>query len=145
MSIDFESPAARVIKQFDKDSEEQFRIPTDLPDITFLRRLSIQGRLRYNTATNATVTITPTIGETQFFYKIYLTATTAASTFAILNDAMTRASMRLDTSSSIMLDFFDSLVGNSSKAFTVTSSGAGSVISVLSWIENTSRIRDVTI
>ena len=143
--IEFETPAARVIKQFSDTGKEPFRIPVDLPDLAILRQLSIQGRLRFNIATNSTLTLTPTIGETQFIYKVYLNATSAFSNFTITNDGMNRVKIRLAAATSLVVDFFDSLVGNSIKTFTVTASGAGTEITALSWIENTSRIRDVAI
>ncbi len=139
--VEFDTPANRIIAQ--QSPKNKFGIQL-LPDITFLRQLSIQGRLRYDTAANATVTITPSVGETQFFYKVYLTATSAFSQFTITNAGNTRAILRLDTTTSFELDLFDSLVGNDTDSFTVVPSGAATAITVLSWVENTSRIRDVT-
>ncbi len=73
--IEFESPAARVIEQFSGKDEEQFRIPVDLPDISFLRALSVQGRLRYFSGTHLVpISIVPPTGETLFigggFYNL---------------------------------------------------------------------------
>ena len=140
-NIEFESPANRIISQF--APKNKFTVNPSLSGTSQLRQLSIQGRLRYDTATNATVTVTPAVGSTQFFYQIYLTATSAFSDFTISNDGMVRSILRLPSGTSITLDFFDSLVGDSTKVFTITPSGAGTQITILSWIENTSRIRDV--
>ena len=142
LSIEFDTPANRIISQL--EPKDKFGINTSLPDMALLRQLSVQGRLRYNFANDSTLTIIPTLGSTQFFYKIYLTATSLASTFVINNSGQERGAVRLGSLSAIQLDFFDSLVGNSIDALTITSSGGASRIIMFSWIENTSRIRDVT-
>ena len=153
MSIEFESPAARIIKQFDKGSESEFRIPTDLPDLTFLRRLSIQGRLRYKqdtiSNTTAEVVFTPSEGETIFIFKYLIQHRLGGtSTFTFKNDGTTRAFTITDgTLPQLQLNFVDSLVGDNSKTIGLTvvaATGIGEV-SLFGWSENTSRIRDVTI
>ncbi len=155
MSIEFESPAARVIKQFSGKDEEQFRIPVDLPDITFLRALSVQGRLRFfqTSDLNANpITITPPTGETFFFYRAEFSQTAAASgDVTISNDGNTRWSMELTQVSigqgQLITEFIDSLVGDGTKTFNITDDTATSVVhtSIFGWVENTSRIRDATI
>ncbi len=148
-NIEFESPAARIIKQFDK-SDEQFRIPTDLPDLALLRRLSVQGRLRYvRGGGTATVTLTPNQGETFFIYRIICTnADAAVSTYTITNDGQERAIFVVPSvglSIPYDLNMLDSLVGNGTKTFTVTNNRVNASATIFFWVENTSRIRDVTI
>ena len=152
MSVEFETPAARVIEQFSGKDDEQFRIPVDLPDITFFRALSVQGRLRYfqESDLNANpITITPPTGETFFFYRAeFLNNSAVNSTIAVINDGNTRWSMLAPaTGINWVTQFIDSLVGNGTKTFNVTASGATSLVacSVFGWVENTSRIRDVNI
>ena len=153
MTVEFDTPAARVIEQFSGKDDEQFRIPVNLPDITFLRALSIQGRLRFfqgsSIGAGTPITITPVEGETMFFYRAVLSATSGASimSFNLINDGQTRASIGLVATSqvSLIFDFIDSLVGNSIKTFRVTNDANNASVSILAWVENTSRIRDVTI
>ncbi len=157
-NIEFESPATRIIKQFSGKEEQQFRIPTDLPDLTFLRALSVQGRLRYDriqTAITDTLSITPTIGETRFFYQILFNLNNTASwTVTISNAGNIRAIFNLVTTAetqtvNFVYNNFDSLVGNGNSSFDILcteNSGGGTMnVSTFSWSENTSRIRDVTI
>ena len=147
MSVDFETPAARVIASFKGKDSEQFRIPVDLPDITFLRALSIQGRLRYfqQTVTNAApLNIIPTNGETLFVFRV-ITSLSSAGTLQILNDGQTRYSTATSSSIPVIINLMDSLVGNGVKVFSVIVSGGSQVVSLFAWVENTSRIRDVTI
>ena len=94
-------------------NESDFRIPSDLPDITFLRRLSIQGRLRYNQGTGTTpISIVPTIGQTQFFYSLLFDSSAIGNnTFTVRNDGMTRILNIIDTNIQ-QISFFDSLVGD---------------------------------
>ena len=152
-NIEFESPAARVVKQFSEDGTEQFKIPVNLPDITFLRALSVQGRLRYfqgsSVGAGTIVTITPTIGETIFIYQITMSATSGAgiTNFTITNDGSTRAVIGLVSggTGTLQYNILDSLVGNSSKTITVANDANNAQATILGWSENTSRIRDVTI
>ena len=155
MSIEFESPANRIISQF--APKNQFRIDTTLPDLALLRQLSIQGRLRYfqgttTAATADTITITPNVGETIFLFSIEITTNViGSSTVTFTNDGMTRAIYRFQSGSggdgqSYSPNFkMDSLVGDNSKSmiFTTTASVGSITISVYGWSENTSRIRDV--
>ena len=156
-NIEFETPATRVIKQFSGKDDEQFRIPADLPDITFLRALSIQGRLTYNVVTNTgdPLVITPADGTTFFVYQIVLTniSTTNINTFTITNNGNVRLVIRINArisvegvvaNPSLIIPFFDSLVGNGIKTFEIAGDRTED-ITVLGWNENTSRIRDVTI
>ena len=151
--IEFESPATRVIEAFSGKDKEQFRIPADLPDITFLRALSVQGRLRYVrgsvTAGSTTVVFTPTQGETIFVFRYRVQHTLGGSSiFTFINDGITRDIISsVATPTVIAVDLFDSLVGDGSKTIGISiaaTTGAGSV-SLFGWSENTSRIRDVTI
>ena len=147
MSVEFDTPANRVISQF--QPKNQFGIDTSLPDLTFLRQLSVQGRLRY--FQGQLLTITPTIGETLFIYKISASNPSGAGpvVLTILNDGQTRFTISLapaiiasagSGTSAVDIPFFDSLVGDSIKSITTT--GAINV-TLLCWVENTSRIRDV--
>ena len=155
MSIEFDTPANRVIAA--QQPKNQFRIQL-LPDIAFLRQLSIQGRLRYFQGTTTgdttdTIVITPNIGETIFLYAIEITTNViGSSTVTFTNDNMTRAIYRFQSGSggdgqSYSPNFkMDSLVGDSIKQMIFrTAASVGSItISVYGWTENTSRIRDVT-
>ena len=151
MSVDFDTPANRIIEQFAGKKESEFRIPADLPDIAFLRRLSIQGRLRYFQGSGtATITITPNTGETLFVYRVIISAADAsATTFTGINDGNTRFTVQTGTTTTglapFTIDFIDSLVGNSVKTFTITANRVTALASVFAWIENTSRIRDTAI
>ena len=154
MSIEFESPAARIIKQFDKGTDE-FRIPTDLPDLTFLRRLSVQGRLRYFQATDLEanpISITPPTGETFFFYRAeFVSGAAQNSTVTIVNDGNTRWLMNLLSPTNGLVqyiaEFVDSLVGDGIKSMVFDATNAASLVdvSIFGWVENTSRIRETTI
>ena len=126
-----------------KENKKNFGIQL-LPDIAFLRQLSIQGRLRFNTVGGGTLTITPNNGETFFMYSILVTAGAIGSTTTIVNDGQTRASFISIAGSSITFPIFDSLVGDGAKTITVTETASTSK-AVFGWSENTSRIRDVTI
>ena len=145
MSVEFDTPAARVIEQFSK--KDEFRIPVDLPDIAFLRALSVQGRLRYFVGTT---TITPITGETFFLYQVIASPTSGADagTLSIVNDGRTRASIDLSFAGtsgagSQIIPIIDSLVGTGNKNLVITFTNATG--SIFGWVENTSRIRDVTI
>ena len=152
MSVDFETPAERIIRA--AKPENEFRIPTDLPDLAFLRRLSIQGRLTYNVVvgTTAALVITPPQGATQFIYKIFLTNRNSNenNTFTITNNGIVRATIIVSADAAVtdsptqIIPLFDSLVGNSVKTFEVEGNQTED-ITILGWIENTSRIREVAI
>ena len=150
MSIEFDTPAARVIKEFSGKDSEQFKIPVDLPDLSFLRALSVQGRLRYNhlsTIITASLSITPTIGETRFFYQILFNLNSAAAwTITISNGDNTRAVFNLVTTvetqtTNFVYTFLDSLVGNGTSSFDITLteiSGTGTMnVTAFGWSENT--------
>ncbi len=157
MSVEFDTPANRIIAQ--QQPKNQFRIDTSLPDLAFLRQLSVQGRLRFFQGTTTgdttdTITITPTIGETIFLYAIEITTNIiGSSTITFTNDNMTRAIYRFESGSggngqSYSPNFkMDSLVGDSIKQiiFRTVASVGSITISVYGWAENTSRIRDVSI
>ena len=147
-NIEFDTPANRIIAQ--QQPKNQFRINTSLPDIAFLRQLSVQGRMRYFQGSDVTpITITPAIGETLFIGGGSWSGGSSATarTITISNDGNTREIVRIDSSQTKQGIFqfgIDSLVGNSIKQFTVTGSGATTNFNVWGWSENTSRIRDVT-
>ncbi len=93
--IEFDSPAARIVKQFSEDTKEQFRIPVNLPDLSFLRALSVQGRLIYQTGSVANdaadiITITPSNGSTLFVYRIIFSSFATVATFTSKNNGITR-------------------------------------------------------
>ena len=142
MSVEFDTPINRILAQ--QQPKNQFRIDTSLPDITFLRQLSVQGRLRYF---NGTTTITPPTGETFFLYQLFAKAThvSNAGTVSVVNDGNTRLSMPLGTIviASQNFNILDSLVGDGTKSMVITATNAA-VVS-LGWVENTARIRDVAI
>ena len=147
MSVEFDTPANRIIQQL--QPKNQFRVDTSLPDIAFLRQLSVQGRLRFFQGGGLTpITITPNVGETLFIYGgTYNMFSSAGSiTVTITNDGTTRES--LFTPQSTMqngtLGIFDSLVGDNIKQFTVVANRTGANFSLFGWVENTARIRDVT-
>ena len=151
MSVEFDTPVNRIIAQ--QAPKNQFRIDTSLPDIAFLRQLSVQGRLRYfigsTTGTNNTITITPQPGETLFIYRVIFSTLALSVGFNLVNDGTTRLDIKLGinlSTNAITIDFFDSLVGNGTRIFevNVVNAGIGSgETTLLGWVENTSRIRDV--
>ena len=145
-NIEFDTPANRIIQQL--QPKNQFRIDTSLPDLAFLRQLSVQGRLRYATGSGtATITLTPNVGETIFIYQVRVHhAGSGSSILTITNNGNIRDTSQTMDSSTTALEFnlFDSLVGDSIKTFTITSSNLGGRASIKFWSENTSRIRDVT-
>ena len=153
-TVEFDTPANRIIQQF--EPKNKFRIDTSLPDMAFLRQLSVQGRLTYNVITNSgdPLIITPQTGTTFFIYQIILTnrSTTANNTFTVTNNGIIRLTLLLSSriavegivkNPSLVIPFFDSLVGDSVKTFQVSGSSTED-ITILGWNENTSRIRDVT-
>ena len=151
MTVEFDTPAARVIEQFSGKDDEQFRIPVNLPDITFLRALSVQGRLRFSTSssTDTSNIFTPAEGETIFIYRLRVQHLGAGEgTFSFINAGQTRDIAEIDsTFQPLEINILDSLVGNASNTIglTISNSGGASRTSILGWSENTSRIRDVTI
>ena len=144
MSIDFESPANRIISQF--APKNKFRINTSLSGEALFRQLSIQGRLRYFQQDLGTdLDITPPTGETFFLYKVIASGTTAQTrVLTITNSGRIRAAIQITTETSLIIDFMDSLVGNGSDTLTFSQSSTSISVSVFGWVENTSRIRDVT-
>ena len=149
MSVDFETPAARVIEQFSGKDEEQFRIPADLPDIAFQRRLSIQGRMRFfqgsiGASIGNIITITPAVGETFFILKASVSGS-GSWRANLINDGMTRADIAATGVPATFDIGIDSLVGNGIKTITINTVTAISCLANLTgWVENTSRIRDVS-
>ena len=148
MSVEFDTPANRIIQQF--EPKNKFRIDTSLPELAFLRQLSIQGRLRYERGSGQTpITITPNVGDTIFIYRIELTNAEASNTcvFTITNDGITRVAFTLAALGVIgqpyTLDLLDSLVGDGTKQFKITTNRDGAQVAIQFWLENTSRIRDV--
>ena len=143
MSIEFDSPANRIISEF--APKNKFTLNTSLPDLTWLRQLSIQGRLTINSQriiNGSPIIITPPTGETQFIYRIVITVTQVAS-LTIVNDSITRFSLVSSTAEPIILDYFDSLVGDGSKTIEFSVPSGDINVTVFGWKENTSRIRDV--
>ena len=153
MSVEFDTPANRIIQQL--QPKNKFLINTSLPDLAFLRQLSVQGRLRTFSGSNSTAdpsgisifTTTPANGATLFVYSIEA-ATNGAITSIVVNwGTETRLSIPVvSTGVPIIIPYFDSFVGDGSKILTVTwstdTAGTKSAI-LLGWTENTSRIRDV--
>ena len=149
--VEFDTPANRIIAA--QQPKERFRIDTSLPDIAFLRQLSIQGRLRFFTGTKAStgdiITVTPNNGETFFVYKIFLNhVSSGLATFLITNGTNTRASITVVAGDGgLEFNMFDSLVGNSIETINIhaTVTAGTAQANILGWSENTSRIRDPTI
>ena len=152
MSVEFDTPANRIIQQF--EPKNKFRIDTSLPDIAFLRQLSIQGRMRYFTGvitagSQTPISIIPVNGETLFIGGgSWSGGSSNAINITVSNDAQVREIVFISAANISNGSFqfkLDSLVGDGIKEFkvdaTVTSS---SRFSIWGWIENTSRIRDVT-
>ena len=146
--IEFESPANRIISQFAPKNKFGIQL---LPDLTFLRQLSIQGRLRYSTSsgTDTSNVFTPAVGETIFIY-LYRVQHQGASngTFSFINMGNTRdVSILTSTLQPLQINIFDSLVGNGTDTIGLDISNAGgtSITSIFGWSENTSRIRDPVI
>ena len=149
MSVEFDTPANRVIAQ--QQPKNQFRIDTSLPDLSFLRQLSVQGRLWFEQAegslTNANLlTRTTAIGSTDFYFRAIINVTgTGSFVVTITTDDMTRFKGSFPFGSH-QIDIFDSLVGDSIKTINIGVVETGTAIvniSLFGWSENTSRIRDV--
>ena len=153
--IEFDSPAARIVKQFSEDTKEQFRIPVNLPDLSFLRALSVQGRLIYRigtaTTTGTVISIVPDTGQTVFVYRFFGESTgNRVFTNTLVNNGNIRIQIiTVTTLASQAVNIVDSLVGDGVKALTIETDVSGSTgtltMTLLGWVENTSRIRDVTI
>ena len=143
MSVEFDTPANRIIQQL--QPKNQFALQTNLPDLTFLRHLSVLGRLRYNSDSGvSTLTLTPPTGETLFIFNgIFTSGAAGATTFTIKNDGTTRISFLIPANGFQQTDLFDSLVGDGTKAFTVASNSVNGAFTMFTWVENTARIRDV--
>ena len=153
MSVEFDTPANRVIAQ--QQPKNQFRVNTTLADIAFLRQMSVQGRLVFfqQLITSTTpLQITPSNGTTFFFYRASSVTGSSVTnaTVSIVNDGQVRETFIVprittgESSSPHTSEFIDSLVGDGTKVFEITSDVATSIrTSVFGWNENTSRIRDV--
>ena len=147
MSVEFDTPANRIIAQ--QQPKNQFNVNTTLPDITFLRHLSVQGRLRFFTGSGVTpITIIPNVGETLFIYGGRIFGLNAlAATVIFQNDGNIREQFNVPSGSAFQAELsfkMDSLVGDNIKSYSVTVSQTGFDVSLFGWVENTSRIRDVT-
>ena len=153
MSVEFDTPANRVIAQ--QQPKNQFRIDTSLPDLAFLRQLSIQGRLRTFSGSRTAaagadfLSIVPANGQTLFIYSFYITHTGADLEFNVAYDGNIRLSVRLTGLTTGVYDapYFDSFVGDGIKTLTIgyTTSTSGTKQAILlGWVENTARIRDVS-
>ena len=140
MSVEFDTPANRIIAQF--APKNQFGIDTSLPDMAFLRQMSIQGRLRFFRGGS---TIIPPTGETFFLYQIVANGTSDLTngSVTLTNSGVTRISIGVGNISTIgiVLPIFDSLVGDGIRS--MVTSFASATGHALGWVENTSRIRDV--
>ncbi len=151
-NVEFDTPANRIISQF--QPKNKFRIDTSLPDIAFLRQLSVQGRIRYFIQSGTgDIDIIPNDGETFFFghASVSNSSVTVLGFLTISNDGNTRETLVVDIASkgtsvghTGLMAGSDSLVGNGIRIFKMAVSGAGAIGNLWGWIENTSRIRDVT-
>ncbi len=153
--IEFDTPANRIIKQF--SPEDRFGINTSLPDISFLRQLSIQGRLitkhGFTSGTEQMITIKPATGTTLFVYNLtlYADSASAITTFQVTWGIPSNPEVRLrvslrDTFPSYDSPYFDSFVGDGTRLFIVEPAASvtgNKSTTLLGWTENTSRIRDV--
>ena len=150
-SVEFDTPANRIIQQLQPRNE--FRLNNSLPDITYLRQLAVQGRLRFFNAslvgTGDIITVIPPDGETFFFLKAnILNAHTTTLNYDIVNAGISREIMYVPTvTTQSFFTQLDSLVGNGTDSFIITRSSAGvtgtSRAFMMGWVENTARIRDV--
>ena len=151
MSVEFDSPANRVIAQ--QQPKNKFRIDTSLPDISFLRQLAVQGRLIYKSGSagagnNDLLELVPTNGSTVFIYKMIFSSIAAGALFRFFNDDQERLVIDFtgDSTSAGEFTFMDALVGDGIKKYLIrTGVTLGTArASIFGWVENTSRIRDVT-
>jgi len=144
------SPAERIILDFKEDSRLS-AIPVDLPNLALLRKLAIAGRLRFEQEGSTTeIVFIPADGTTIFCYSVIGSSTVnTAQSFTVVNDGQTRfvvnLASRADGGSVIQVNFMDSLVGNGIKEYRVNKSAGGNNVSLLFWVENTSRIRETEI
>ena len=148
------NPVERFLKSI-PESDNQFSIPSNLPDLAFLRRLSIQGRLFQESGSRSVasigdvITLTPTSGETLFIYALDLKSS-GVSSWTIINSNVTRVTVFTlgggGVADTFTAPYFDSIVGDGTKTFIVqVNATAGTRTAVLlGWKENTSRIRDVS-
>ena len=155
-NIEFDTPANRIISQF--APKNQFRIDPTLPDLAFLRQLSVQGRLfqrqgftASGTAVVTLITLTPAAGETFFIYSLVL-ETSATVTWTINNGGKEITFVTLGVAAGAKGEYgvgkyFDSIVGDGIKTYTVTHNniGGAKLATMNAWRENTSRIRDASI
>ena len=151
-NVEFDTPANRIISQF--QPKNKFRIDTSLPDLAFLRQLSVQGRMRYFAGTGRSsgaspISFIPNIGETFFAVGGYYSGQSASAlSITVSNDGNTRTRLTFPSAVAFFgtFDFgIDSLVGDNIKAFTVSATAVNqSDFTLWGWVENTSRIRDVT-
>ena len=69
------------------------------------------------------------------------------ATITITNNGITRLAPRLmsagDAEPILTINYLDSLVGDGTKKYTFSQDQGVVVIQIFSWVENTSRIRDV--
>ena len=155
-NIEFDTPANRIISEFAPKNKFGIQL---LPDLAFLRQLSIQGRLR--TFRGFTLQADPAInpplidetisnGETLFVYSLVMNSTSVDNTFTVDYGSERRLTVQTSSTganSSFTSPFFDSYVGDGTKAlivdWTTSNAGAKQVI-ILGWVENTSRVRDVS-
>ena len=158
MSVEFDTPANRVILQF--KPQDDFKVNPTLPDLGFLRQLSIQGRLRTFSGSTGDSQGTETIllnvipdnGQTLFIYSCRISNTGSGIAFNVKWGDEVRLTVSLTGVNGLATaiytqPYFDSFAGNGIKAFKIgyTTNVAGSkATTVLGWVENTSRIRDVT-
>ena len=147
------------VEQFLKslgNNDNQFGINTLLPEITFLRQLSIQGRLfarqgnRLVASAGNIITLTPNEGETFFIYDLNLQSS-GQSTFTVTNKGIVTLSILTAgiTGQGIgqyQAKFFDSIAGDGTSTWTLDVNAIAGVRvgAILVWRENTSRIRDVS-
>ena len=153
-NIEFDTPANRIIEQF-RDIN-QFIPNPKLPDLGFLRQLSIQGRLitRHGFATQSApenmITIKPASGQTLFVYSLTFGADSTSGFTSLVVDWGTDRRLRIalrDTIPTYSAPYFDSFVGDGTTVLTVTwtaSIAGNKTVTLLGWTENTSRIRDVS-
>ena len=155
MSVEFDTPANRVIAQ--QQPQNQFIPNPNLPNYGFLRQLSIQGRLRQFFGSQGAsigtrfLSTVPANGETLFIYSCYMSTTGGTIAMTVQWDGVNQLVTLLAGVNGLATaiyaqPYFGSFAGDGIKAFTVGYSGnvAGSKsATVLGWVENTSRIRDV--
>ena len=149
MSVEFDTPANRIIAQ--QAPKNQFGIDTSLPDIAFLRQLTVQGRMRYTSGSisglGVVTSFTPSNGETFFLLHAQFTCTSGVAVSVRLdNDDQARSSLSTLFGAVTTFDVgIDSLVGDGTKSISLNNLSATIAFgNLIGWVENTSRIRDVT-